>query len=123
MVARGKFRQDLFSASSHPINVPPLRNRPDDLPLLLQHFIEEAAQSPEQACSDTAGGVVDSVCRSMNFRQRSGIISLVYNAVAQHRSGPCSIHAKLSEAIRKEQQTLPPQESKALKRLRSLLLR
>ena len=44
-MARGKFRQDLFfRLSSHPVELPPLRERMDDLPLLLQHFIEEALQ-------------------------------------------------------------------------------
>jgi DNA-binding NtrC family response regulator len=40
----GKFRQDLFfRLRTHHIHVPPLRDRLDDLPLLLDYFIEKAA--------------------------------------------------------------------------------
>lgn len=37
------FRRDLFyRLSTHHVTLPPLRDRPEDLPLLLDHFIEEA---------------------------------------------------------------------------------
>lgn len=40
----GEFRQDLFfRLRTHHVHIPPLRDRPDDLPLLLDHFLEEAA--------------------------------------------------------------------------------
>ena len=106
-MVRGKFRQDLFfSLSSHPINVPPLRNRPDDLPLLLQHFIEEAAQSQNKPVPTPPEELL--ILLSVyefpgNVRE---LRSLVYNAVAQHRSGPVLSMQNFPEAIRKEQ-TLP----------------
>lgn len=40
----GKFRKDLnFRLATHRIYVPPLRERLDDLPLLIAHFLEQAA--------------------------------------------------------------------------------
>ncbi len=45
MVAEGKFRQDLFyRLQGVRLRLPPLRERIDDLPLLLTHLLERAAQ-------------------------------------------------------------------------------
>ena len=41
----GKFRKDLnFRMRPHYLHIPPLRDRLDDIPLLLDHFIREAAR-------------------------------------------------------------------------------
>ena len=47
-VVTGDFRQDLFyRLNVVDIHLPPLRERPEDLPLLLQHFIERSSQSAQ----------------------------------------------------------------------------
>ncbi|MCX7988742.1 MAG: sigma-54 dependent transcriptional regulator [Thermodesulfovibrio sp.] len=46
IVTKGRFRKDLFfRLKVHHVHLPPLRERKDDIPVLLDHFIKEAAIS------------------------------------------------------------------------------
>jgi two-component system response regulator HydG len=50
LVAEGKFRQDLYyRLNVFPITLPPLRDRPGDVALLCEHFIQKFAQSTGKA--------------------------------------------------------------------------
>lgn len=46
LMSAGKFRNDLYyRLCTHQIEIPPLRERPDDIALLVEHFLEKASKS------------------------------------------------------------------------------
>jgi DNA-binding NtrC family response regulator len=64
MVERGEFRDDLYyRLNVFPIHVPPLSERPDDIPLLVLHFRERFAENNEFKCPQFSPSAVMSLAR------------------------------------------------------------
>ena len=79
----GNFRQDLFyRLCAHHVQIPPLRERIGDLPLLSEHFLAEAASQVHKAIPkqpDTLLASLSSYNFPGNIRE---LQSLIYNAVS-----------------------------------------
>jgi DNA-binding NtrC family response regulator len=62
MVADGRFQEDLFyRLNVIPIHIPPLRERREDIPLLVDHFIGKHARRAGKRIDGLAAGIVESL--------------------------------------------------------------
>ncbi|MEE9493735.1 MAG: sigma-54 dependent transcriptional regulator [Gammaproteobacteria bacterium] len=98
LVAKGGFRKDLYyRLHAHRIHIPMLHERLDDLPLLVEHFLEKAASALDKKVP-TAPPELITLLKSYNFpgnvRELEGMI---HNAVACHQGGVMSLDTFRSE--------------------------
>jgi DNA-binding NtrC family response regulator len=67
MVAEGRFQEDLYyRLNVIPIVLPPLRERPDDIPVLIDHFVEKHRQRTGKRIDRVEPEVVDAL-RAYNW--------------------------------------------------------
>jgi len=76
LMATGQFRDDLFyRLSVFPIHLPPLRDRPDDIPLLAEHFLKQAH------LPNVADGLSSEVLAELRARPWPGNVRELRNAI------------------------------------------
>ncbi|MCC7181356.1 MAG: sigma-54-dependent Fis family transcriptional regulator [Acidobacteria bacterium] len=64
MVAEGRFQEDLFyRLNVIPITLPPLRERREDIPLLVDHFVRRFSAAMGKPLPDVEPGVLDELTR------------------------------------------------------------
>lgn len=84
---KGNFREDLFyRLSVVPVHLPPLRERRNDIPLLVAHFLEEAAKRGQRA----KGIAKDTLALMMNYSWPGNVRELrnaVHFAIVMSRGG------------------------------------
>lgn len=95
-MAAGEFRRDLYyRLYSHHVNLPPLRERKDDLPLLLEHFLAEAAHKLGKKKPTPPKELVvllSTYSFPGNIRE---LEAMVYDAVSQHNGKTLSMQSFL----------------------------
>jgi DNA-binding NtrC family response regulator len=86
--AEGKFRNDLyFRLCAHEFQVPPLKERLEDIPVLVQYFAEQAAQEQGKHVPAVAPGVINSLQQCPfpgNIRE---LYNMVHHAVTCNETG------------------------------------
>ena len=89
-----RFRKDLYyRLRSHHVHIPPLRERLDDLPLLVDHFLDEAAREMNRK-KPTPPNEISAVLGAYHFPGNiRELRALLFDAVSRHTSGMLSLDA------------------------------
>ncbi len=93
-VEKGSFRNDLyFRLNTHVITVPPLRERKEDIPLLLGHFLQESARTLRKR-TPTPPTELLALLAAYDFPGNiRELQTLVNDAVSRHRAGVLSMES------------------------------
>jgi DNA-binding NtrC family response regulator len=99
----GSFRKDLYyRLCDHHISIPPLSERLEDLPVLVEHFLEKASKTvgkhrptpPEELIT-----LLSTYHFPGNVRE---LESMIFDAVSSHKSGKLSLEAFKSHIYQKQ---------------------
>lgn len=87
LVAQAHFRKDLYHRlKTHHVHIPPLRKRMDDIPLLVDHFLEKAAASLEKKKPSPPKELYALLATHSFPGNVRELESMVFDAVANHES-------------------------------------
>lgn len=108
MQESGSFRKDLYyRLLAHHVHLPPLRDRKDDLPILLAHFLEKASKALDVK-QPTTPKELDTLLGAYlfpgNIRELG---SMIFDAVSLHESGQLSLQS-IKAHIQTQQYELEP---------------
>lgn len=119
-IPKGSFRKDLYyRLSTHHIHIPPLRERKEDIPPLLYHFLEQCSKKLDRQ-SPTPPEELVTLLNGYSFPGNiRELQSMVFDAVSNHKFGILSLKI-FKTHIAKEQtpsssgttENLPPAYSK-----------
>ena len=103
LLETGEFRKDLnYRLRTHRIHIPPLRERLDDIPLLVEHFLEEAAQTLARK-KPTPSPELYTLLKNYSFPGNiRELQSMIIDAVSRHKSGILSLQTFRSHIKRSQ---------------------
>src|SRR5271157_2818614 len=92
MIVEKQFRLDLYyRLNVFPISIPPLRERPEDIPLLVRHFVQQFAQQMNKTIDAISTETMEALARYPwpgNIRELQNVIE---RAVVVHTKGKLSV--------------------------------
>ena len=93
MIVEKQFRLDLYyRLNVFPITIPPLRERPEDIPLLAGHFLRQFAQRMNKSVDRISSPTMDALCRYSwpgNIRELQNVIE---RSVIVHVKGELAVN-------------------------------
>jgi len=105
-----KFRKDLYyRLSVYEISIPPLRERTDDLPLLINHFLQEAADTLKKKKPSVPSQLI-SLLKTYHFPGNiRELRAMIFDAVTKHSKGTLSL-ASFMKAMGRDDTMKPDRE-------------
>lgn len=114
--SRGEFRKDLYyRLLTHHIAIPPLRERLDDLPFLIDHFIKHSSESLGKK-KPTIPNELSILLRTYNFPGNvRELQSMIYDAVSRHESKMLSLSV-FKEYLSKHSKNKYPEQDELMEK-------
>jgi DNA-binding NtrC family response regulator len=105
----GKFRKDLnFRLRTHHIHIPPLRERPDDILLLVDRFLEEASVAMKKK-KPTPPKELFTLLKTYSFPGNiRELRAMVFDAVSRHKSKILSLDVFKAHIAREQESRAMP---------------
>ncbi|MBF0118272.1 MAG: sigma-54-dependent Fis family transcriptional regulator [Desulfobacterales bacterium] len=99
----GKFRNDLiYRLQTHHVRIPPLHERLDDIPLLVDHFLEEAAKALKKK-KPTPPKELYTLLQTYSFPGNiRELQAMVFDAVSRHKSKILSLDVFKSHIVQEQ---------------------
>ena len=93
MILDKQFRLDLYyRLNVFPISIPPLRERPEDIPLLVRHFVQQFAQRMNKTIGEISSETMEALTRYPwpgNIRELQNVIE---RSVVIYKVGSFSVN-------------------------------
>jgi formate hydrogenlyase transcriptional activator len=118
MIGRGEFRSDLYyRLNVFPIRIPPLRERPEDIPLLVRYFTQKYARRMEKQIQSipaaamkklSSWGWPGNIRELENFIERSVILThgstlqVPVGELTNGANGPMPVSSSMRESSERE---------------------
>ena len=114
MVFQGLFREDLFyRLSVVPIRLPPLRERAEDIPELVAHFLQQVEEEglPAKTLEPSAMDELRNHRWPGNVRELENVVRRLAVLYSQEVVGPDAVRAELTELHPERKELAPANES------------
>lgn len=111
-VDRGAFRKDLYyRLNVIPIEIPPLRERKDDIPLLVRHFIAKFASKANKTISNVSKETMDILVNHLwegNVRELENVIERAVTITDDEVIGPDDLPEEVKHGAKKVEDAASP---------------